>query len=104
MVATSGMMPHDVISGSYSSGYCPGIAPGSLLIPGQCWPRNLNTFISTVQSYNLLPNTASKTTKIPCNRAKTWYYLQNDVLLFTTGYGGGTAIYINDTDDGATAG
>ena len=32
-VATSGMMPRDVFEGSYSSGYCPGVSPDSLLIP-----------------------------------------------------------------------
>lgn len=38
-------VPRDVSSGSYSSGYCPGVSPGSLLIPRPTIRAgNLNTF------------------------------------------------------------
>jgi len=50
-------VPRDVMSRSYSSGYCPGIAPGSLLIPEGVAKlnasRNLNTFNNLVQRYNI---------------------------------------------------
>jgi len=58
---TSGMSAARCVVGSYSSGYCPGISPGSLLIPRHDWPGNLNTFNLLPQRYDFFPNATRKT-------------------------------------------
>ena len=61
LFATSGMCAARCVGGSYSSGYCPGVTPGSLLIPHHSWPGNLNTFNSWLQRYNFFLKRQEKT-------------------------------------------